>query len=457
MAVPTSIPTFGTDGVRGRVGDELTAGIAKALGRAAAEHLPGRRFVIGSDTRKSGPMLQEALSEGLRSAGAEVADLGVVPTPAVAWVAASDAVPAAMISASHNPFHDNGIKLFASGGLKLRDELEARIQTRYVELATELDVTARIDGDGRRSSLRFDRGASPEVEGWADAVVASVDDNALSGLTIVVDCANGAAHGVAPDIFRRLGAKVTAIGVNPDGTNINDGVGSTAPHTLAAAVLEVGADAGLAFDGDADRLIAVDGTGRVVDGDRVLGLLATDWAATDRLRDNTVVVTVMTNLGFHRAMAEAGIKVMTTAVGDRYVLAALDDHHLSLGGEQSGHVICRDLATTGDGILGGVQLLDVVARRGQPLAVLAGEIMTTVPQLLRNVTLTTRNPDAAAVIAPYVAAVEERFGDDGRVVVRPSGTEPLLRIMVEHVDQATAEAACTELVDHARRLLGRAG
>lgn len=456
MVVPTSIPTFGTDGVRGRVGDELTAAVAEALGRAAAEHLPGHRFVIGSDTRKSGPMLQGALSRGLRSAGAEVADLGVVPTPAVAWVAADESVPAAMISASHNPFHDNGIKLFAAGGLKLRDELEDRIQARYVEVAASLRASALAADPHAPADLRFDRGASPEVEGWADAVIASVDSNALAGLTIVVDCANGAAHGVAPDIFRRLGAKVTAIGVNPDGTNINDGVGSTSPQTLAAAVLEVGADAGLAFDGDADRLIAVDGSGRVVDGDRVLGLLATDWAATDRLRDNTVVVTVMTNLGFHRAMAEAGIKVMSTAVGDRYVLAALDDHHLSLGGEQSGHVICRDLATTGDGILAGVQLLDVVARRGEPLVVLADDIMTTVPQLLRNVTLASRNPDAAAVLAPHVAAVEERFGDDGRVVVRPSGTEPLLRIMVEHIDQATAEAACAELVYHAQRLLGQA-
>jgi len=454
VAVPASIPTFGTDGVRGRVGAELTASVAEALGRAAAEFLPGSRFVIGSDTRESGPMLQEALSRGLRSAGAEVGDLGVVPTPAVAWVAADESVPAAMISASHNPFHDNGIKLFAAGGLKLRDDLESRIQARYVEVAAELGAPARSGDTPRLADLRFDRGASPEVEGWADAVVASVDRKALAGLTIVVDCANGAAHGVAPEIFRRLGATVTAIGVSPDGTNINDGVGSTAPQTLAAAVLEVGADAGLAFDGDADRLIAVDGAGRVVDGDRVLGLLATDWAATDRLRDNTVVVTVMTNLGFHRAMAEAGIKVISTAVGDRHVLAALDDHHLSLGGEQSGHVICRDLATTGDGILAGVQLLDVVARRGEPLASLAEKLMTTVPQLLRNVTLAARNPDAAAVIAPQVAAVEERFGDDGRVVVRPSGTEPLLRIMVEHIDQATAEAACTELVDHATRLLG---
>jgi len=467
VASSTSIPKFGTDGVRGRAGDELTAIAAEALGRAAAEFLPGSRFVIGSDTRESGPWLQAALSRGLRSAGSEPADLGVVPTPAVAWVAARQSVPAAMISASHNPYHDNGIKLFAAGGLKLRDDLEARIQSRYVEVALELAAEGGHAGEpstpsestesteSTDSELRLDREVSPEVDGWADAVVASVDDQALAGLSIVVDCANGAAHSVAPEIFRRLGAEVTAIGVSPDGTNINDGVGSTAPRTLADAVVKAGADAGLAFDGDADRLIAVDGAGRVIDGDRVLGLLATDWAANGRLRDNTVVVTVMTNLGFHRSMAETGIKVMTTAVGDRYVLAALDDHHLSLGGEQSGHVICRDLATTGDGVLAGVQLLDVVARRDEPLAELAEQIMTTVPQLLRNVTLAARNPDAATVLAPHVGAVEERFGDDGRVVVRPSGTEPLLRVMVEHIDQATAEAACAELVEHAIRLLGQ--
>ena len=412
--------------------------------------------MIGSDTRESGPWLQAALTRGLRSAGSEAVDLGVMPTPAVAWVAAQRSVPAAMISASHNPYHDNGIKLFAAGGLKLRDDLEARIQARYVEVAARLSEAAADGGATIASDLRFDRGPSTQVDGWISSVISSVGDDALAGLRLVVDCANGAAYGVAPDIFRRLGADVTTIGDDPNGTNINDGVGSTAPQMLASAVVETGADAGLAFDGDADRLIAVDGAGRVVDGDRVLGLLATDWAATDRLRDNTVVVTVMTNLGFHRAMAEAGIKVISTAVGDRYVLAALDDHHLSLGGEQSGHVICRDLATTGDGILAGVQLLDVVARRNEPLAQMAEQIMTTVPQLLRNVRLAARNPDAAAVLAPHVAAVEARFGDDGRVVVRPSGTEPLLRIMVEHIDQETAEAACSELIDHATRLLGPA-
>ncbi len=231
-------------------------------------------------------------------------------------------------------------------------------------------------------------------------------------------------------------------------------MGSTSPLALAEAVVAQGAAAGLAFDGDADRLIAVDEDGDVVDGDRVLALLAIDWAATGRLADNTVVVTVMTNLGFHRAMADAGIKVVTTAVGDRHVLAALHDQGLSLGGEQSGHIIFRDHATTGDGILTGVQLLDVVARRQRPLAQLAAEVMNTVPQLLQNVILPARNPRAGELIASQVAEIEREFGDDGRVVVRPSGTEPLLRIMVEHIDHPTAEEACHRLVADAHRILG---
>jgi len=460
VADEVTIPNFGTDGVRGRVGVELTPLVARALGQAAAEHLGGDQFVVGSDTRESGPILQAALDRGFSAVGARILDLGVVPTPAVAWVAADKNVPAAMISASHNPYYDNGIKLFAAGGLKLRDEVEARIQHRYLELARDLTANGAdaVAGDssadeGGALDLGLDRPPSPDVDGWMDSIAESVNENALAGLRVVIDCANGAAYAVAPQLLRRLGADVTVIGAEPDGTNINAGVGSTSPGALAEMVVARDADAGLAFDGDADRLIAVDQKGRIVDGDRVLALLASDWAAAGRLRDNTVVVTVMTNLGFHRAMATEGIKVISTAVGDRYVLAALDDNHLSLGGEQSGHIICRDLATTGDGILAGVQLLDVVARRGQSLADLAGGVMATVPQLLENVVLPIRNPDAAEVIADEVETVTDQFGEDGRVVVRPSGTEPLLRIMVEHIDQKTAEQACRHLVSVARSRL----
>ena len=447
-----TIPTFGTDGIRGRAGTELTSVVAEALGRAASEILDGDRFFIGSDTRESGPHLVEALTSGLSHNGVAVEDLGVVPTPAVAWMAADHGVAAAMISASHNPYHDNGIKLFARGGLKLRDDIEAKIQSRYMELAEE----AGVAGDEAAEPPPYEPGPpdGSRVGGWIDSIIGSVGPRALDRMHLVLDCANGAAYGVAPEIFRELGADVTVIGAEPDGRNINDGVGSTAPDKLIKCVLSTGADAGLAFDGDADRLIAVGHDGHIIDGDRVLGLLAADWAANGRLRDNTVVVTVMTNLGFHRAMAASQIDVLTTAVGDRYVLAALDDHKLSLGGEQSGHVICRDIATTGDGILAGVQLLDVVARHGELLSDMADAVMETVPQILRNVTLPVRNPNAAEAIAAEVDEVVAAFGDEGRVVVRPSGTEPLLRIMVEHLDQATAKKAVDELVTAAERILG---
>jgi len=447
-----TIPTFGTDGIRGRAGTELTSVVAEALGRAASEILGGDRFVIGSDTRESGPLLVEALTSGLAHNGVAVEDLGVVPTPAVAWMAADRGVAGAMISASHNPYHDNGIKLFARGGLKLRDDVEAKIQARYMELAE--DTGAAGDEAAEPPPYEPLPPDGSKVGGWIDSIIGSVGPRALDRMHLVLDCANGAAYGVAPEIFRELGADVTVIGVEPDGRNINDGVGSTAPDKLIKCVLSTGADAGLAFDGDADRLIAVGHDGHVIDGDRVLGLLAADWAASGRLRDNTVVVTVMTNLGFHRAMAASQIDVLTTAVGDRYVLAALDDHKLSLGGEQSGHVICRDLATTGDGILAGVQLLDVVARHGELLSDMADAVMETVPQILRNVTLPVRNPNAAEAIAAEVDEVVAAFGDEGRVVVRPSGTEPLLRIMVEHLDQATAKKAVDELVTAAERILG---
>jgi phosphoglucosamine mutase len=368
----------------------------------------------------------------------------------VAWESASRGVAGAIISASHNPYHDNGIKLFGPGGVKLREEVEREVQVRYLELARhllELAGGAALDGDVGPGT------SDPSViAGWIDSIVGSVASRALDGLHLVIDCAHGAAYAVAPQIFRELGADVTVIGDEPTGTNINDGVGSTNPNRLIKAVLSTGADAGLAFDGDADRLIAIGHDGHVIDGDRVIGLLALDWAAGEKLRDETVVVTVMTNLGFHRAMAASGIKVLTTAVGDRHVLAALDDYNLSLGGEQSGHVICRDLSTTGDGVLAGVQLLDATIRQDGLLSDLAEEAMETVPQVLRNVTLPTRDPDAAEAIAEEVEEVAAAFGDDGRVVVRPSGTEPLLRIMVEHVDQATAKKAADDLVAAAERI-----
>lgn len=437
---------FGTDGIRGVANSELTAELALALGRAAVEVLDSELFVIGADTRISGPMLEGALTAGICSAGADVESLGIVPTPAVAWASANRGAAAAMISASHNPFADNGIKLFAPGGLKLRDDLEAQIEKRYVELL-EPGVEAPTETVGGRRP-------SSGVAGWIELVEGSVAADALAGVKLVVDCANGAASSLGPVPFRHLGAEVVVIGDRPNGVNINEGFGSTSTEALQAKVVEVGAAAGLAFDGDADRLIAVDDKGQVVDGDRVLAILAADWSAAGRLRNNTVVVTVMTNLGFHRAMGALGIEVMSTSVGDRYVLAALDDHRLSLGGEQSGHVICRDLASTGDGVLTGVQLLDVAVRSGRPLSELAAGIMTRVPQVLENVRLARREADPAAALADQVAEVEAGFGSDGRVLVRASGTEPLLRVMVEHIDADVAQSACDQLVGAARQLFG---
>ncbi len=397
-------------------------------------------------------MLEAALLAGICSAGADVSLLGVVPTPAVAWASAEGNAGGAMISASHNPFADNGIKLFAPGGLKLSDDVESQIEDRYRRILSD-GIGPGPTGPLTGTIAKQATDGHDAVGGWCELVHRSVSHGALADMRIVLDCANGASSELAPTIFADLGADVSVIGNTPDGVNINDGYGSTAPESLMAAVAETGAELGLAFDGDADRLIAVDDKGAIVDGDRVLGILANDWSAQGRLTNNTVVVTVMTNLGFHRAMAAAGIEVISTAVGDRYVLEALDDNKLSLGGEQSGHVICRDLATTGDGVLTGVQLADAVRRSGQKLSTLAGEVMTTVPQILRNVKLAVRDETLVQRLGDEIQAVEGAMGDDGRVLVRASGTEPLLRIMVEHIDPDVADRSCEQLVSAARRLV----
>ena len=440
---------FGTDGIRGVANTELTQAVAQALGRAAVEVLGGGLFVVGADTRESGPMLEEALRAGICGAGADVEYLGVVPTPAGAWAAADRGAAAAMISASHNPYQDNGIKLFAPGGLKLRDDVEADIEKRYLAY---LDQPESLTGTSAEAPGT--RRPSGGVDGWIDLITGSVAPNALAGTRLVIDCANGAAFEHGPEPFRHLGAEVVVIGDEPNGTNINDGFGSTSTEALQAKVVALGAHAGLAFDGDADRLIAVDDAGQVVDGDRVLAIMAADWSTTGRLRDNTVVVTVMSNLGFHRSMDQLGISVLSTAVGDRNVLAALDDGNFSLGGEQSGHVICRDLASTGDGVLTGVQLLDVVVRSGRPLSSLAAQIMDRVPQVLVNVRLRQREENPAAELQADIDQVTEEFGQDGRVLVRASGTEPLLRIMVEHIDEAIAADAVDRLVAAANKRFG---
>ena len=436
---------FGTDGIRGVANAGLGAELVLALGRAAARVLPARTFVVGRDTRLSGPLLQAALSAGLASEGADVVDLGVLPTPGVAWVSADRSLPAAVISASHNPFSDNGVKLFAAGGTKLPDATEQSIEE-------ELDQI--LGGHGRSpkpptgpgvGQLRTDAGLA---DAYVEHLVTATDGRSLAGLEVVVDCANGAASAVAPEVLRRLGATVHVLADEPDGTNINAGCGSTHPELVAGEVRSRGAQVGLALDGDADRLLAVDHTGSLVTGDELLALFALDLAARGQLAGNTVVVTVMSNLGFRLAMEAAGIRVRETPVGDRYVLEALDADGLALGGEQSGHIVFRQLATTGDGVLTAVLLLDLLQRAGRRLADLAGESMQRMPQVLRNVAV---GDPAGAVGAPRVqeavAELEQELGSTGRVLLRASGTEPLVRVMIEAAEEETAERAADQLCE----------
>lgn len=441
---------FGTDGVRGHA-DELNDDLIRALGRAAGRVLAGelrgatdRRFVIGRDPRISGPRIEQALVEGLAAEAVGVELVGIAPTPAVAWIAAARLVPAAMISASHNPYHDNGVKFFAAGGLKLGDAEEERLEGELDRILASSPEPAR----GQAPPLRE---GTDDLERYELTLVNALEGRNLEGLSVVLDCANGAASRLAPRVFERLGASVTVIHARPDGRNINAGCGSTHPEDLRAAVVAAGADVGLAFDGDADRVLAVDELGELVDGDHLIALCALDLRERGRLRHDTIVVTVMSNLGLRLAMREQGIEVIETQVGDRYVLEALEAGGFALGGEQSGHIIFRDLATTGDGILTGVHLLDVVARARRPLSSLAAEVMTSLPQVLRNVRVARRDPAIIEAVADEVAAVEAALGERGRVLVRPSGTEPLVRVMVEADDRGVAEEAAQRLVTAVER------
>lgn len=377
-------------------------------------------------------MLEAAFVAGLASEGVVVHRLGVVPSPVVAFESARRACLGAVISASHNSYRDNGIKLFAPGGLKLSDEVEAHIET---------DVEALPPPSGDPAPL-LDAETSPD---YLDHVLAPLGGRRLDGLRIVVDAANGAASAFAGPLMRATGAEVVCIHDMPDGRNINAGCGATHTESLAAAVVAHRADLGLALDGDADRLLAVDHTGAVIDGDHIIAVCAIDRHARGLLRHGTVVVTVMTNLGFRLGMEAVGIRVVETAVGDRYVLEALAAGDWSLGGEQSGHVIFRDLATTGDGLLTSVILCDAVRRSGRSLADLAAAAMTQLPQVLVNVPVEVPMPDAGERFAAEIAAAERELAGRGRVLVRPSGTEPLVRVMVEAPTQAQADAAAERL------------
>jgi phosphoglucosamine mutase len=431
-------PRFGTDGVRGVANTDLTPSFALDLGRAAARVLRVSDVIIGCDTRRSGAMLQAAFAAGLASEGVTVHLMGVVPTPAVAHLAAVSGYAGAVISASHNPYADNGIKLFAAGGTKLADAIEADIEA---ELAALADPTASGLGVGVILN-------EPELaRTYRDHLVRLIGEGSLAGLSIVLDTGNGAAAAWAGEIFRAAGATTHVLFDEPDGSNINAGCGATHPEDLRRVVAERGADLGLAFDGDADRLIAVDHTGNIVDGDHVMAILALDMKARGRLAQDVVVVTVMTNLGFRHAMSAAGINVVETAVGDRYVLQALDQHGYSLGGEQSGHVIFREVASTGDGMLTGLMLAGVVKRSGRSLADLSASAMTRLPQVLLNHRMAQRDATILERLKPHIAAVEAELGTTGRVLVRASGTEPLIRVMVEAPEAEQANGYAVRLIE----------
>jgi phosphoglucosamine mutase len=439
---------FGTDGVRGLANDDLTVELALGLAQAAAVVLGKGRFadgrrasgrrpnaVIARDPRVSGEFISAAVAAGLASSGVDVFDAGVIPTPAAAFlVADSNADFGIMISASHNPAPDNGIKFFAVGGVKLPDIVEDRIEAALGQ--KKLAPTGLEVGRIRRFADAEDR--------YVVHLLSTLDER-LDGIHVVIDCAHGAAAGVSPDVFRNAGATVTVLGDDPDGYNINDGVGSTHLDVLAQTVVELRADVGIAHDGDADRCLAIDAAGNIIDGDQIMAVLAVSMKARGLLKDDTLVATVMSNLGLRTAMAEQGITMIETAVGDRYVLETLEEHGLSLGGEQSGHVIMTDFATTGDGILTGLQLVAEMARTGKSLQELSA-IMTVYPQVMINVrgvrhTALAKNK----VIAAAIQDAEQELGDSGRVLLRPSGTEPMVRVMVEAAEAATADRLAQEL------------
>jgi phosphoglucosamine mutase len=463
---------FGTDGVRGVAGDELTASLAlnlsvaaaAVLGRVEAGHGEaghgeagyGARpvAVVGRDPRASGEFLEAAVVAGLASAGVDVLRLGVIPTPGVAYLTgALNASFGVVISASHNPAADNGIKFFGPGGVKLPDATEDAIEARIGQAPAQVQAQAQAQpapvthGFGRVSDAR----AVHEL--YLDHLLATLPEQPqppLAGLRIVADCAHGAAYLIAPQALRRAGAEVITIGDEPDGLNINEGCGSTALGALSAAVVEHGADAGIAYDGDADRCLAVDADGQSLDGDQIMTVLATGLKEAGRLAGDAVVVTVMSNQGFHVAMHDAGIAVIETPVGDKHVSAAMRDGGYVLGGEQSGHIIMLEHATTGDGVLTSLQLLAAVNRHGVPLAA-AAKMMPKYPQVLVNV------PGDASRLGPRTDAAvrraEAELGGDGRVLVRPSGTEPKIRLMIQARDAALAERVVGQLAEEVRRAL----
>ncbi|MEX0664030.1 MAG: phosphoglucosamine mutase [Acidimicrobiia bacterium] len=438
---------FGTDGIRGLANRELTPELVTALGRVLA-HVMGtdQAFVIGRDTRRSGPMIQAALVAGLCAEGAEVELAGVIPTPGVAHLAKVRGAPAAMISASHNPYEDNGIKLFAPGGRKLSAELERQVEAELREMAMD----APEPGPGG-AGVGVDRQIQNPIDEYVGHLVGALEGRRLDGLKIVLDCGNGAAFRTAPKIFKELGAEIEVLNAWPDGTNINKDCGSTDTAGLQEAVVASGARAGLAFDGDGDRVIAVDERGAIVDGDQILAICSLDMNEREVLRDQAVVATVMSNLGLRRCLSAHEIEFVEVDVGDRNVVDELERRNLSLGGEQSGHIIFPDHATGGDGALTGAMLLDVVNGTGHSLGLLAG-VMQKFPQVLRNVRVRDRGAiEADTIFWEEARQIDQELQPDGRVLVRPSGTEPVVRVMVEAPSVERAELVADRLVDLVER------
>jgi len=439
---------FGTDGVRGVANETLTPEIAYKLGRISG-HLfkkeDGKpKVLIGLDTRVSGPMLEGALVAGLLSIGAEVMRLGVISTPGVAYLTkVTNAEMGIMISASHNPFGDNGIKIFGPSGYKLSDEQEAEIEA----LMDEEDTLPRPTGDGIGTVSNYFEGSQKYLSYLQETV-----DHEFTDMYVGLDCANGATSSLAAHLFADLDAELFTIGNSPNGTNINDGYGSNATENLQALVKEKELDIGLAFDGDGDRLIAVDENGEVVNGDQVMYICAKHLHEKGALKNETVVATVMSNLGLHRSLEKLGVQVVTSNVGDRYVMEKLIEEGHNFGGEQSGHVIFLDHSTTGDGMLTAIQLVNIMKETGKPLSELAAE-MPIFPQLLENVEVTDKNVvlNSDEVYAE-IDAVEQALGSDGRVLVRPSGTEPLIRVMVEAETEDACETYVQQIVDKIKAL-----
>ena len=438
---------FGTDGVRGVANADLTPDLALALGRAAGFVLApdGGAVVVGRDTRLSGPMLEGALVAGLCSAGVDVLLAGIIPTPGVAFLATNEKARAgAMISASHNPVGDNGIKFFSDEGLKIpggiEDAIEGQMQVESIQLPTG-------EGVGAAEPL------PSAMDRYVDHLLGSIDSS-LEGLRVVLDCAHGAAWHAGPRAFREAGAEVIALHTEPDGARINVACGSTAPEELARRVVAEAADVGFAFDGDADRVVAVDETGAIVDGDRIIAMGAIRMHEAGELSNDLVVATVMTNLGFHLALRERGIEVVAAPVGDRFVAEAMAERGAVLGGEQSGHIIWFKHAATGDGVLTALKVSEMLRDSDKRLSRLS-DVFDTYPQVLINVDVARKGQLAAAEdLWAEVHEIEASLGDEGRVLVRASGTEPLVRVMVEASDAETAERTARSLAERVRQELG---